>query len=498
MKNYFHALLISVSAAAVLSGCTNTPPTASNTTGADGTTTGAVGNVGTPDLTTKDGSGAVVPGIPTPGAAPELPSGQSGVITKTLPDGQKQVSINMSDLPNETVICTVGSTPVKVSTYKSMLTMKQVQLSTGIGQDPAVRAQLLAEAQKRGLTLSKDEKGRLIRTAKASQAKDKGGFEQFLKEKGLNESQYEQEILNIGLAYKMSSLLLQQELMPELVRRELLCNAAKTGGLEKDAMNKYFLFKHSRSYPVMAQQTGLPHDALKDEIVKTELAKLQVKKLTKNLQVSEAEVKGTYDKNKDLFKHGERIKLASILILAPTTDLPPEITSIKTEVKRQNPNLSDAEVDARVTIVNKQLEQRALVVLGKAQQNPKDFAKIANDNTDDMQAKMRSTGGDLGWLDKPALTPTVADAVWDLKAGTVLPRLITTEVGYQIIKVVGRKKPGYLSYKEVKPVVAMQVQQIKTQDMLNNWLAAKQKSTKIEFSPKFLALSAGCGDNKAK
>lgn len=514
MKNHLYALLVSVSLAVILGGCTNTntdqsakPAATAKGDGAGrsspggatkgtATATASDADAGKPDLTTRDSSGAQVPGIPTPGA-PGAATDAEGVITKTLPDGQQQVSINMSELPNETVICTVGGTPLRVSTYKSMLTLQQVQMSAGIGSDPATRAQLLAEAQKRGIALSADEKERLIKTARNSQSKDKAGFEQFLKEKGLTEDQYEQEICNIGLAYKMSSLLLQQGLLPELVKRELLCNAAKAGGMEKDAMNKYFLFKHSRSYPAMVQQTGLPADALKDEIVKSELAKLQVKKLTKNLQVTEAEVKGTYDKNKELFKHGERIKMSSILIMAPTTDVPPAITSIRTQIKNQNPKLTDAEVDARVAIVNKQLEQRALLVLGQAQQS-KDFAKIANENTDDLQAKMRASGGDLGWLEKSQLTPTVADAVWDLKPGTVLPRLIKTEVGYQIIKVTGREKPGYLPYKDVKQLVALQVQQLKTQAVLNNWLAQKQKTTKIEYSPKFVALATAASGTQAK
>lgn len=530
MNKNSQALLIKVSVAAMLTtnvtSCTQQSSTTGTTTTTTTTTTSstAPGTTTTTALPTATTSGtetttgtittgtatdaAVAPGTATdavPATAPGTaevpgtasPSGTPDVITKTLPNGQKQISINMNELPNETVICTVGGSPLRVSTYKSMLTLQQVQVSSGIGQDPATRARLLGEAAKRGITLSDSEKSRLLKTAKESQSKDAAGFQAFLKEKKLTEAQYEKEIYDIGLAYKVSSLLLQQGLLPELVNREILVNAAKAGGFEKDAMNKYFLFKHSRTYPLMLQQTGLPQDALKDEIVKSELAKLQVQKLTKKLQVSEPEIKQFYNKNKQMYQHDERIRISSILVLAPTTDMPPAITSIKTEIKKQNPKLSDAEVDARVQIVNKQLEQRALVILGKAQQS-KDFVKIANENTDDMQAKMRANGGDLGWVDKASLTPVVADAVWSLKPGTVLPRLIKTEVGYQILKVTGHEKPGFLSYAEVKPVVAMQVQQLKTQQALTNWLAEKHRTLKIEYSPKFIALAGGGAADKAK
>lgn len=518
MNRNSQATLISASVAALLTvaatgctqqssktGTTTTTTTTTTSSAAPGTTTGPEITTGTTTTgtatdaaltpgTATDGVVATVPGTADVSAAgTATPAGTPDVVTKTLPDGQRQISINMNELPNETVICTVGGSPLRVSTYKSMLTLQQVQVSSGIGQDPATRARLLGEAAKRGITLSEGEKSRLLKTAKESQSKDAAGFQAFLKEKKLTEAQYEKEICDIGLAYKVSSVLLQQGLLPELVNREILVNAAKAGGFEKDAMNKYFLFKHSRTYPIMLQQTGLHQDALRDEIVKSELAKLQVEKLTKKLQVSEPEIKQFYNKNRQMYQHDERIRISSILILAPTTDMPPAITSIKTEIKKQNPKLSDAEVDARVQIVNKELEQRALVILGKAQQS-KDFTKIANENTDDMQAKMRANGGDLGWVDKASLTPLVSDAVWDLKPGTVLPRLIKTEVGYQILKVTGHEKPGFLSYAEVKPVVVMQVQQMKTQQALTNWLAEKHRTLKIEYSPKFIALAGGSAD----
>ncbi|MFN8660051.1 MAG: peptidylprolyl isomerase [Candidatus Obscuribacterales bacterium] len=463
---------------------TATATDAAATATATGTATDSTATATATDSATTTGTGTATD------SATATTTGKPDVETRTLPDGQKEISISMKDLPNETVICTVGGAPLRISTYKSMLVLQQVQASSGIGADPAVRAKLLAEAKARNLTLSPSDKEKLLKTAKEGQSKEPGGFEKFLKDRGLTEAQYAEEIYNIGLAYKMSSVLLQQGLLPELVNREILCNAAKAGGLEKDAMNKYFLFKHSRSYPLVLQQTGLPQDALKDEIVKTEMAKLQAEKVTKGSKVTDAELKAVYAKNKELFKHGERVRLSSILILAPSADVPPAIRSIKTEIKNQNPKLTDAEVDARVALVNKELEQKALVILGKAQAT-KDFGKLANESTDDMQAKMRGTGGELGWLDKESLTPAVADAVWTQPTGTVLPRLIKTELGYQIIKVTGHEKPGYLSFNDVKPIVALQVQQLKTQLVLEKWLQDKHKTTKIEYSPKFLAIANG-------
>lgn len=526
MKKISQALIVSVGVAAVLTSCTTTKSsetttTTTTTTDATGTTTvTSTSTDGTlpPGATATDatsGTGTATDSTSTtatatdsaatavPGTTTDATTGVAGappdVQTNTLPNGQKQVSINMNDLPSDTVICTVGGVPLKVGTYKSMLMLQQVQMTAGIGQDPKTRARLLAEAKKNNITLTADEKQRLVKTAKDSQYKDDAAFQKFLKEKHLTAAQYENEIYSIGLAYKVSSMMLQQGLLPELVNREILVSAAKADGLEKGAIEKYNAMKNSQAFPAMEKQSGLAGEALKEEIIKSELAKLQMLKLAGKTPVTDADLKKVYDQNKTQLRHDERIKLASILVLAPTVDIPPTITSIKSEVRKAEPKLTEAELDAKTAMVDKQLEQRALVILGKAEaaKNTAEFAKLANENTDDLQAKANKTGGELGWVDKASLTPAVAAQVWTLKPNTVLPRLIKTEIGYQIIRVNGHEKSGFLSFNEVKPLLAAQVQQAKATQTINKWLMDKHKTMKIEYSPKFVAIASG-GAPKAK
>lgn len=151
-----------------------------------------------------------------------------------------------------------------------------------------------------------------------------------------------------------------------------------------------------------------------------------------------------------------------------------------------NPKLTGKDLDATIAQVMQNQQQKALILLGRAK-GGENFATLCNENTDDITSKIKKNGGDLGFQERGQLIPQFADAVWGLKAGDVLPKLVKTGLGFQIIKVSAREKPGTLPLDDVRPLIEEKVKQDKVQLAVNNWINDRRRSVKIEFSPRFIA-----------
>lgn len=397
------------------------------------------------------------------------------------------VHINLAELKDDIPICTVGGKEIKIGDYKRMLRIQQAQANQAIVTDPAARARLVDEAKKRNIELTTEEKTKVLETAHKQKGQDPKQFAALLKQANATEAQFDQEVLQSGLAFKTSNAIIEQTLLSDLVNRELLAQGALAGGGEKAAMNKYLAQKHTKNFDALIQQTGLSSDALRDEIVKAELAKIQLDKIQSQVKVSDAVVRKLYDQNKDKLQHGERIKLATILILCPEKDVGP-IGSVRKQVQNANPKLSEKELDATVAQYVEQAKQKTLILLGEARAKT-DFAKLANENSNDPATITKKNGGDLGFLEKKDIVPDLANAVWGLKAGEVLPQIVKSELGFNIYKVTARQPAGQTKYEELKPTLEALAQQGMLQQSVAEWLEKKRKVVTIEFTPKFLAIA---------
>lgn len=408
------------------------------------------------------------------------------VSTTTNPNGQKQIKISLESLPNDMVICTVAGKPITIADYRRMMKIQQAQAQTNISNDAVLRTNLYAQATKRGVSLTADEKSKLLESAQA-QHKD---FPAFLKEKNMTQAQFDKEVEQAGIVFKMSNQAIEEGLLSQLVSRQLLASATSDPAVSKQAGESFDKLKQSPNFEQLRKQTGLTADELKTETVRAELARIQVEKLQKSIKISDREIQGFYKKNTSQLKHKERLRLSRIVVLAPEQNQGP-ILSIREQVKRVNPKLEGKELDATVAQVMQQQQQKALVLLGEAKASALNFAKLANENTEDPMSRILKNGGDMGWQEKQQLVPQFADAVWTVQAGSVLPKLVKTSEGYSIIKVTAHEKPGVMSLADVRGAIEQKLKQDKLQQVLNTWLADRQKTVKVEFSPKFLAIANG-------
>ena len=461
----------------LLSGCTKSPEKISKST--------------TPQAANQPANTPTVQGQGTQTTTTAQPAQKTG--GNQLPG---QVKINLNELPGNFTICTIGQKIVTAGDYRRQLQLQQEQMQANIVGDPLIRTQLLSMAKQNGIMLTEQEEHKLIEQAKAQQLNGGKDFANFLKERHMSEAEFNKQITEVGLIYKVANIVLEQGLLNQLVSRTLLCQAAIDAGLENKAVNQYIIVKHSRTYDVMKKQTGLSEDVLKDEIIKDELSRMMIEKIAKGIKVTDAEIKQAYDKNKQMFKHDERIRLSVIVVAAPDQDQG-STPSLTTMVKRNNPKMSGAEVNNTVARLKVQQQQKALLFLSEVNHGV-NFAKLANQNSDDARTHAVQNGGDMGFLEKQALAPEFVSAVWNLKAGQVLQKLVKTPLGFQIIKVTARQGAGYVSLSEVKPMIEAKIKQDKLQQALAAWVEQQKRSVKIEFSKQFLSLAKGTPDAAKK
>lgn len=398
----------------------------------------------------------------------------------------RKLNVNLSALAAEVPICSVGGVKITVGDYRRMLRIQQLQTNQKISTDPAAKAKLLEQAKSANITLTPEEKANLIKAAHNGQ--DPKVFKEALEKAHATEQQFDDEVLASGLAFKTSNAIVEQSVLPDLVNRELLAQAAKEGGGEKEAMNKYLAFKKSKNYDALVAETKLPPDQLKTEMVQANLATIQLGKLEGQAKLTDAEIKKLYEANKAQLKHGERVKLSTILIACPEHDVGP-IASIRNQLKKANPKATEKELDDAAARLSDQQKQKALICFEQAKKPGTDFAKLANENTNDPSSLAKKNGGDLGFLDKKDMPAELADPVFKLKAGEVLPKIVSSELGFNIYKVTAKQGEGTYKYDEVKSKLEMLGRQQKFQQILAQWIEHRRQQVKVEFTPKFLSLA---------
>ena len=170
---------------------------------------------------------------------------------------------------------------------------------------------------------------------------------------------------------------------------------------------------------------------------------IKIRKLVNSeekITVTDAEVKKYYDTHKNEFTHGEQVRASHILIAANFLDL------LQT-IKQKNPNVTPAELNAEIEKIMASQKAKAESILAEVKKNPDNFAKIAQQKSDDKGSASR--GGELGFFTREAMVKEFSDAAFSLKPNTISD-LVQTNYGYHIIKVTDRMEPGTVPFAKVK------------------------------------------------
>ncbi len=137
------------------------------------------------------------------------------------------------------------------------------------------------------------------------------------------------------------------------------------------------------------------------EKVKLQYLDLDAASIARNIQVSDKDIDSYLSKN---HVSGEQVDASHILIALPA--------NADTKTKEAT-------------------HEKALKILAKVKQNPKDFANLARQYSDDSGSK--SNGGDLGYFGMGVMKKPFEDTAFSLKPGQI-SNLVETDYGYHIIK----------------------------------------------------------------
>lgn len=219
------------------------------------------------------------------------------------------------------------------------------------------------------------------------------------------------------------------------------------------------------------KQRGVSNAQFTDDL-KTQI---KIKKLVNSVQkinISDNDAKKYYDTHKSEFVHGEQVRASHILISANTLE-------IIQQLKAKNPNIDPADMNTQVEATIASQKAKAEKVLAQVKQNPDDFAKIAQKESDDKASAER--GGELGFFPKEAMVPEFANAAFSMKPNTVSEQLVQSPYGFHIIKVTDRMEAGSTPYAKVKDEIKFYLETQKQIEILKNITDGLMKNAKIEY-----------------
>lgn len=297
------------------------------------------------------GSGSATSGAPggasTTGSEAKAVSAQQGLFSSALddiPQLKPLQKLNISKLPPAMVICTVDGTPITVSGFQREFANDVAQFQMMLGQQPDKVAELCSQAAAMHVALTDEEKKRILTTAHSPQALEGKKFEDFIKEKKVSASEFETQVLNLGLAFKVGTKIIEGNQLSKMVNRIIVLKEATQKGYYQKALNSYIKIKDTPQFKQLVAQAPDSPTEIKDQVIEAEEMKMVVEALAKNVTVSDQALKAEYEKDKNRFTHGERLRLSHIVIAMPDLDSGP-LKSVRTQLKEQFPNMTAAELD---------------------------------------------------------------------------------------------------------------------------------------------------------
>lgn len=274
-------------------------------------------------------------------------------------------------------------------------------------------------------------------------------------------------------------LMIKDKVVNELIVRTLIEDEVEKRGIKvsnKDAeaaLNKAIAQVGSKAkFNEILKQYGVSLAEFKRDLVE----EVKMKKLVDMLEkvtVTEADAKKYYNQNLSKFKYPDKVRASHILIAANEEEMK---EAIKADSK--NAQLSDAELKAMVDKQMAEKLKKANEVLTQVQKNQSEFAKIAKENSEDIESAKQ--GGDLGFFAQQEMVEPFAKAAFTMKPNTI-SGIVKTPYGYHIIMVTDRKAAGQDSFEKVKSDIMLYLENEKKVKVLENFIESLKKTAKIEY-----------------
>ena len=238
---------------------------------------------------------------------------------------------------------------------------------------------------------------------------------------------------------------LKFQLITQMINDEILLQMASSSGLtatDAEVETKFTDLKSQyteEQFQTMLKDQKMTADDIKAEMRKgLTVEKLITKEITQRINVSDAEIKDLFEKNKASFNLPEGYRLQHILV----TPFPEQqVTNAKRDDAR-----SPADAKTKAEKIFRDI------------QGGQDFGLVARDWSEDRDSA--PNGGDLGFrslADMESLDPKMSQAVQRLKIGETSP-LLETKYGYHVLKLLERDSGGQKDLSS--PQVQAQIRQV--------------------------------------
>lgn len=202
---------------------------------------------------------------------------------------------------------------------------------------------------------------------------------------------------------------------------------------------------------------------------------IKIKKLVNSIEkvnITDKDAENYYNTHKEEFTHGEQVRASHILISANTIELIQQI-------KQKNPDINPTDLNQKVEEKIAAQKAKAEAILAEVKQNPDNFEKIAQKNSEDKASAER--GGELGFFPKEAMVPEFANAAFSMKPNTISETLVKSPYGFHIIKVTDRMEAGSTPFVKVKDEIKFYLETQKQIEVLKKLTEGLMKNAKIEY-----------------
>jgi len=250
---------------------------------------------------------------------------------------------------------------------------------------------------------------------------------------------------------------LRKQLLESLVSSELLYQASQAAGIrvDDDAVARQIQvlqgrFPSDAEFTKYLQDQGFTLDEMKEQARRNLATEQMVQRdVDSKVSVSDQEIAGYYEKNKERMRRPETVKVSQIFAAAG----------------------SRAGADAK----SKARQKMELIL--KEVRGGKDFAELARQFSESPDAK---DGGEMGYISRNGNMPVLSEAAFKLKVGEVSD-VVETPFGYHLLKVTDKKAAGDVTLEEARPQISALLFRQKEQEAFNAYLTTLKAGAKIEI-----------------
>jgi peptidyl-prolyl cis-trans isomerase C len=250
-----------------------------------------------------------------------------------------------------------------------------------------------------------------------------------------------------------------RQVLDEVIGLVLLQQDAKTSGttatdqeVQQQIAQRKGAFPNEKAYKDALAKAGITEEKLReqarDQIV---VQKYLQNRFAQAGNVTDQATREFYDKNKAKIQAPERVRVRHILV-------------------RFDPS--------KGTPADKEKAREKTASLLKRVQEGEDFAKLAQENSEDPGSK--PLGGELPWITKGQMVPTFEQASFALKKPNDLSPVVESQFGFHIIQLLEHQDAGTLPYEQVKGRIGQLLQQQQAQQQLAARVRELRSKAKVE------------------